>query len=160
MCNLLKSFCHTSSWLTSILPFLFISRIKLQMDFFISLWTDMRFWSTWRSLKNIHHNNESFRFDKLYAKSNSTYINTFWRHLSITWGCILKQLTNCSCSWHSEVIWKLDIQYVILRCMEIHTHCLWSLRLLQSVSFFPVADGSCSACALCGFYKHLPGTGN
>lgn len=50
-CNRL---CHTSSWSSRILPFLFIARIKLLTDFFISSHTEVRFCSTRRSLKNIH----------------------------------------------------------------------------------------------------------
>lgn len=42
---------HTSRWFMSIFPFLFISKIKLQIDFFISVWTVERFTSAWRSLK-------------------------------------------------------------------------------------------------------------
>lgn len=50
---------------------------------------------------------------------------------------------------------------VLLWCVKVHfTLCLWSLRSLQCVSFSPAADGSCSPCAACGFYKHLQGTGN
>lgn len=41
----------TSRWFISIFPFLFISKIKLQIDFFISVWTVERFSSAWRSLK-------------------------------------------------------------------------------------------------------------
>lgn len=41
---------HTSKWFSRILPFLLISIIKLQMDFFISFVTDFRFSSTCWSL--------------------------------------------------------------------------------------------------------------
>lgn len=48
-CLIETGFC-TSSWFNSIWPFLFISAIKLQMEFFISVSTDVRFSSAWRSL--------------------------------------------------------------------------------------------------------------
>lgn len=44
---------RTSKWFSRILPFLLISIIKLQMDFFISFVTDFRFSSTCWSLKKI-----------------------------------------------------------------------------------------------------------
>lgn len=44
--------CHTSSWSTSMLLFLFISKIRLQIDFLISLWTDEQF-SKRRRLQNM-----------------------------------------------------------------------------------------------------------
>lgn len=50
---ILVAVIHTSKWFSRILPFLLISIIKLQMDFFISFVTDFRFSSTCWSLKEV-----------------------------------------------------------------------------------------------------------
>lgn len=41
-----------------------------------------------------------------------------------------------------------------------HTHYLLSLTHLQLLSFSPAAEESFAPCDVCGFYKHLQGTGN
>lgn len=135
-----KMFCHTSSWLTSIFPFLLISRIKLQMDFFISLWIDERFWSTCRSLQTTI---KSLAFQNKKCGSSSFGLIWFLPAVLI-----------------HETMMRLYLNAPRLWENEIHTHCWWSLTPLQSVSFSPAAEGSHSPCAVCGFYKHLQGTGN
>lgn len=117
ICYIFKNFCHTSSWLTSILPFLFISRIKLQMDFFISLWTDVWFWSTWRSLKIIQ------TWQIIRKIKQHIFQNAFW----VYDGFILEQLTSCSCLWDLEVIWKNKMAFYKLGVHStfINILCTW-----------------------------------
>lgn len=54
---------HTSSWVSRILPFLLISIIKLQIDFFTSFVTPFRFSSTcWSLLEITRETNLTFTY--------------------------------------------------------------------------------------------------
>lgn len=151
-----KRTLRTSSWLTSILPFLFISRIKPHIDFFISVWTDVRFWSTWKSLKKQTALNKHSTLPiyciciSLLPEVNSSPVLSHAIHVSLSSTSINSASSLCLHSAFSDIQWYVGI----------HTHCLWSLTPLQSVSSSPAAEGSYFPCVVCGSCKHLQGTGS
>lgn len=107
---------HTSRWFISIFPFLFISKIKLQIDFFISVWTVERFSSAWRSLKAHIWNHLNRTCTAFQTQSFNNY------------SAVLSLCSNSSPFRHSMYHW--------IKCVLLTTYPLFMELDTSSITFF------------------------